>query len=132
MNKLMTLRVLLALAICALVVPLALADSYVPASGAALRTLHPSRITPAEDNRAGGHFSPAMYGVKISRKEKSFANLMAFRAEKAMTKHAKREYRFKVTPPAQRPSIGGLPSPKPAVATAAGNASAETITPDNP
>ena len=68
MNKLMTLRVLLALAICALVVPLALADSYVPASGSALRTLHPSRMTPVEENRAGGHFSPAMYGVKVSRK----------------------------------------------------------------
>lgn len=128
MKKLIT--VLIALTLCALAVPAAFADSYVPASGSALRSLHPSRMTPNVENRSNSYFSPAMYGVKRSRKAKSFENLMALRAAKAETKQAKHEYRFKVTPP-PRVDVYGLPAPKPAVATASGNPTAETVEPQS-
>lgn len=126
MKKLTT--VLLALMLCALAIPIVAADSYVPASGSALRTLHPSRA-PTNVTRSGSAFAPAVWGVKMSRKDKSFANLMTLRAGKAETKQAKRDYRFKVSPPPRVDVYGRRVNP--AVATAAGNLTAETIEPQS-
>jgi len=137
MNQFKTARILIALILCAVLAETAVAINFASASSPdygypAPRTLHPSRVIP-EQNRTGSSFAqqPA-FGTKVSRKAKSYNNLMALRADKAMTKQAKHDYRFKVTPPpAYVPGVYGGFGRTPAVATASGNDTAMTIPSQN-
>jgi hypothetical protein len=138
MNQFKTARILIALILCAVFAEMAVAVSFSPDQSVgygypAPRTLHPSRVIP-DQNRTSSYFAgnPSMFGVKVSRKAKSYQNLMALRADKAMTKQAKHDYRFKVTPPpAYVPGVYGGFGRNPAVATAAGNDTAMTIPSQN-